>query len=84
MWLRLPVRATRASRDAARENRDLNMRAYQSELVETRDVIEAQLLESFVVAQHYKALHDHVTEQAKLDFIVGSQVEKILDEGTYR
>ena len=78
------VLATRASLDAARENRDLNMRAYQSELVETRDVIEAQLLESFVCAQHYKALHDHVTEQARLGYIVGSQVEKILDEGIYR
>ena len=72
------VKATQDSLDAARENRELNMRAYQSELVETRDVIEAQLLESFVCAQYYKALHDHVTEQARLELIVGSHLENLI------
>jgi outer membrane protein TolC len=63
---------------AAEENRDLNERAYQEELVETKDVIESQLIESFVKAQHLKSLYDHVEAQAGLDFVVGQEVTKRL------
>ena len=38
--------ATLDAMQAAEENRDLNTRAYQNELVETEDVIRAQLVES--------------------------------------
>ena len=65
------VETTRESLAAASENRDLNVRAYRQELVETADVIESQLLESFIKAQHYKALHDHAANQVELTCIVG-------------
>jgi outer membrane protein len=71
----------KASGDAAKaaeENRDLNERAYQEELVETKDVIEAQLVESFMKAQYQKALYDHIEAQAHLDLIVGREVSKLL------
>jgi outer membrane protein len=63
---------------AAEENRDLNERAYQEELVETKDVIEAQLIESFMKAQYQKALYDHIEAQAHLDLIVGREVSRLL------
>nr|WP_320192147.1 TolC family protein [uncultured Desulfobacter sp.] len=62
--------------DAATENRGLNVRAYQSELVETDDVIQAQLTEALMAAQHYKARYEHVALLSRLDLIVGAEVLK--------
>ncbi len=67
-----------AAAKAAEENRDLNERAYQEELVETKDVIEAQLMESFMKAQHQKTLYDHLEQQAHLDLVVGREVQRLL------
>lgn len=61
----------------AEENRKLNVRAYQEEMVETKDVIEAQLLESFASAGLYRAQHDLRTALADLDFRVGRALEQI-------
>ncbi len=64
---------------AAEENRELNIRAYRDELVETQDVIEAQLLEFVVDSQYQKALYDHVHSQIHLDFVVGEEIKRILN-----
>jgi outer membrane protein TolC len=61
---------------AATENRELNVRAYQSELVETDDVIQAQLMEAMMAAQHYKARYEHVALLSRLELIVGTEVLK--------
>jgi outer membrane protein len=66
---------------AAEENRDLNERAYQQELVETKDVIEAQLVESFMKANNEKTLYDHIEARARLEFVVGKEIESAL-QGT--
>ncbi|MEW6720993.1 MAG: TolC family protein [Thermodesulfobacteriota bacterium] len=62
----------------AEENRDLNERAYREELVETEDVIEAQLIESFMKAGNEKTLYDHAEAQARLELVVGTQIEAVL------
>ncbi len=66
---------------AAEENRDLNERAYQEDLVETKDVIESQLVESFMKANNEAALYDHVEARARLEFVVGKEIESAL-QGT--
>lgn len=66
--------ASRDAMKAASENRDLNTRAYQNELVETEKVIRAQLMEAFMSAQHYKAAYDHAELQSRLNLIVGTEV----------
>ena len=66
--------ATEAAANAAAENRDLNERAYQQELVETKDVIEAQLMESLLKANFQKTLFDLAEAQARLQLVVGSEV----------
>ncbi len=63
---------------AARENRDLNTRAYQNELVETDKVIRAQLIEALMSAQHYKTRYDHIALQSQLNLVVGTEVLKQL------
>jgi outer membrane protein TolC len=70
--------ATGAAMDAAVENRELNTRAYESELVDTQDVIKAQLLESLMTAQHDKDRYDHIALQSQLTLLVGSEVWKQL------
>lgn len=64
---------------AATENRGLNVRAYQSELVETDDVIQAQLTEALMAAQHFKARYEHVALLSRLDLIVGSELVKWME-----
>jgi outer membrane protein TolC len=71
-------KASEEAAKASEENRDLNERAYQEELVETKDVIEAQLIESLMKAQHQKALFDHLEAQCHLDFVVGQEIVKII------
>jgi len=69
--------ATQEAMESATENRDLNVRAYQQELVETQDVIEAQLMEALLSGQYQKVLYDHIAGQARLDFVVGTEIAQI-------
>jgi len=71
-------KAMEAAAKSAEENRDLNERAYREELVETKDVIEAQLVESFMKASGERTLYDHLEAQARLEFLVGKQIESVL------
>ncbi len=68
--------ATLDAMTAATENRDLNTRAYQNELVETEKVIRSQLMEALMSAQHYKARYDHVVLQSQIDLLVGTEMVK--------
>jgi outer membrane protein TolC len=72
-------RATLEAMNAARENRDLTTRAYQSELVETEKMIRAQLTEALMTAQHYKVRHDILALRARIDLIVGADLHEKLD-----
>ncbi|HJX31709.1 MAG TPA: TolC family protein [Thermodesulfobacteriota bacterium] len=68
------VKTTKDALDAATENRELNIRAYQQEMVETKDVIEAQLMEFFMHGQYLHALYDNQVNSGELEFIIGSSV----------
>lgn len=63
---------------SSEENRSLNERAYQEELVETKDVIEAQLMESLMKAQYQKTLYDNLDARANMDFVVGRQITELI------
>jgi outer membrane protein TolC len=71
--------ATLDAMKAAEENRDLNTRAYQNELVETEKVIRAQLMEALMSAQHYKTRYDHLALQSHLNLLVGTEVLRRLE-----
>lgn len=66
------VALTNAKTSAA-ENADLNTRAYQEDMVETKDVIEAQIMETFAKAAYWKNLHDFAASKAQLEYIIASQ-----------
>jgi outer membrane protein TolC len=64
---------------SAEENRDLTERAYQAEMADPKDVLEAQLLESVMKAGNEKVLFDHAEARSRLDLVVGTSLEKLLD-----
>jgi outer membrane protein len=76
---RKSYQATLDAMVSAQENRDLNTRAYQNELVETEKVIRAQLMEALMSAQYYKTCFDHITLLSQLDLVVGTEVLKQLE-----
>jgi outer membrane protein TolC len=59
---------------AARENRDLTTRAYQSGLIETEKVIRAQMIEALMSAQYYRARYDHLALESQINTIVGKEI----------
>ncbi|BBO83263.1 hypothetical protein DSCO28_38290 [Desulfosarcina ovata subsp. sediminis] len=72
--------ATLDAMTAALESRDLNTRAYRNELVDTEDVITAQLMEALMSAQHYKTCYEHVALLSQLDLVVGTEVLKAIEK----
>jgi len=68
---RAQVGDTAKAREYAEENRKLNVRAYQEEMVETKDVIEAQIVETLASASEQRARHDLRAALAELDYRVG-------------
>ena len=59
------------AKNSAEENCSLNERAFQEDMVEAKDLIEAQIMESLVEAQYQNALYKHFTAQAKLNMLIG-------------
>jgi outer membrane protein TolC len=55
----------------AEANRDLNTRAYQADMVETKDVVEAQITEAQIKAKYFQSVHDRVLSFANLALVVG-------------
>lgn len=73
--------STEEAMKASVENRDLNTRAYRHELVETEDVIQSQLLEALMTAQHLRLRYEHVALHSRLRLVVGTEVvENITNE----
>ena len=55
----------------AKENRKLNIRAYESGMVKTQDVLEAQLMESLMEVRYRKMLYEYAEAGFYLDFLIG-------------
>lgn len=72
--------ATLDAMKSATENRELNIRAYQNELVDTEKVIRAQLVEALMSAQHYKTRYDHVALQSQMNLVVGTEILKQIEK----
>jgi outer membrane protein TolC len=72
--------ATFDAMKSATETRELNIRAYQNELVDTEKVIRAQLIEALMSAQHYKTRYDHVALQSQMNLVVGTEILKQIEK----
>ncbi len=65
------IKSSKEAMIAASENRDLNLRAYQNEIGEVADFIEAQIMEAFMMAQYQLSLYEQVELKANLDYLLG-------------
>lgn len=61
----------------AHENRTLHVRAYQEELVDTKDVIESQIVETFAQGSHYRSKHAVEMALTTLEFLVGQNIREL-------
>ncbi len=71
---------TKDSQNAANfasENRKLHMRAYQDELVETKDVIEAQVVETFAQGAHFRSQYALEMGLLSLEYLIGQHVQPL-------
>lgn len=61
----------------ASESRKLHVRAYQDELVETKDVIEAQIVETFAQSTHYRARYSLEMGLLSLEYLIGQNMQSL-------
>jgi len=66
--------------DTAEQNRDLNTRAYQEDMVQTKDVIEAQLFEAYTKGDFYRSQHDHALSLAEADYVIGAAIDNAMEQ----
>jgi outer membrane protein TolC len=59
------------------ENRQLNMRAYQEELAETKDVIEAQVVETFALGAYYRSRYAQQMGLLSLEYLIGQNIDTL-------
>jgi outer membrane protein len=60
---------------AARDDRDLTSRAYETGLLATERVIRVQLQEALVTAGYFRAVYEHRALQSQIDLIVGQAIQ---------
>jgi len=61
----------------ARDNRKLHVRAYQQEMVETKDVIESQLVESFAKSAYLRSRYALEMGLTSLEYLIGHNIEHV-------
>lgn len=64
--------SSKEAMEAASENRDLNLRAYQNEMGEVADFIEAQIMEAFMMAQYQISLYERAELKAQIENLLSS------------
>lgn len=71
------IKSTEEATGYATENRKLHVRAYQEEMVETKDVIESQVVETFAQSAVYRSQYELNLALANLEFLVGANIKEL-------
>ena len=69
------IKTLKKAKKLAKDSRELNIRAYQIEAVEPKDVVQAQYIEAYVKADYLKYVHDYLISLAKIDKLVGKELK---------
>ncbi len=69
------IKTLKKAKELAKDSRELNIRAYQIEAVEPKDVVQAQYIEAYVKADYLKYVHDYLISLAKIDKLVGKELK---------
>ena len=62
--------------ETASENSDLNLKGFQYEMIEAKDLIQSQLTEAYVKADYLKYVHDYLLSLSKIDNLVGKKIDE--------
>ncbi len=73
----LQIKSTEEATGYATENRKLHVRAYQEEMVKTKDVIESQIVETFAQSAAYRSRYELYLALSTLEFLVGSNIKEL-------
>ena len=61
--------------EIASENSELNLKGFQYEMIEAKDLIQSQLTEAYVKADYLKYVHDYLVSLSKIDNLVGKKID---------
>ncbi len=70
------VKDTFEAKQSAAESCSLTERAFQQDMADAKDLIQAQILESLTDVQYQKALYDHAMAEANLELLIGTKLNK--------
>ncbi len=70
------IKNTESAFGFAKENRKLNVRAYQQEMVETKDVIESQLVESYTKGAYLRSRYNLELGITSLEYLIGQTIDQ--------
>ncbi len=71
------IKNTESAYGYANENRKLHVRAYQQEMVDTKDVIEAQLVETFAKSAYYRSRYALEMGLSTLEYLIGQNIKQL-------
>ncbi len=71
------IKDTESAFGFARENRKLHIRAYQQEMVDTKDVIESQLVESFAKSSYLRSRYALEMGLTTLEYLIGHNIDQL-------
>ncbi len=74
--------ATQAALQSADENRELNMRAYESDMAEPDKVVQSELIAALIHAEHLKARYGTLALSSQLSALVGRAVSLQINNST--
>lgn len=62
--------------ETASENSELNLKGFEYEMVEARDLVQSQLTEAYIRADYLKNMHDYLLSLATIDKLVGQKINE--------
>lgn len=60
----------------AAENSELNLKGFEYEMVEARDLVQSQLTEAYIRADYLKNVHDYLLSLATIDKLIGQKLDE--------
>lgn len=74
------IASAQAALDAAQENHQLTELAYQADILEAQDLIEAQITEAIIEAQYHTVCYDHYQTHIQIEKLIGTEIERLFHE----
>ena len=62
--------------ETAAENSELNLKGFEYEMAEAKDMIQSQLTEAYIRADYLKNMHDYLVSLATIDKLVGQEIDE--------